>query len=307
MNDLEYQAPEIKETEKFYKRSRWWIGHREGLRRAGLGLWMFIDVLLVSFALWVMVDTFLISFEGERGLLRSMLIENQTSLYENTQAEAAEPMRIEGTPTVLASSETAYDFLGFITNPNENWWADFSYQFTYGSGEETELRTAFVYPGETRPVVALGEEISRPSNVKLRIPDLRWHRIDPHAVADFDLWKSERLDLLVENAEFTSIGGGSDDTIGRSTFSVTNKSAFSYWSVPLTIMLKRGSSVIGVNTTMLEQLEAGEQAEIELSWFQPLPTVNEIEVIPTLNIFDGSVYMTPRAERSLDTRTNFGL
>src|SRR3989338_10807384 len=86
MDDLSYEVPEVKATEKFYRRSRWWISHRERLKRIGLGVWIALDLFLVAFALWVFVDTFLIRYESERGLLRSMLVENPNTLYANSQA-----------------------------------------------------------------------------------------------------------------------------------------------------------------------------------------------------------------------------
>ena len=305
MDDLSYEVPEVKATEKFYRRSRWWISHRERLKRIGLGVWIALDLFLVAFALWVFVDTFLIRYESERGLLRSMLVENPNTLYTNSQALSARPLTIDGAPTILASGDGAYDFVGFVTNPNKDWRAEVAYQFTYGAEESTEPEMALVYPNETRPILALGVESARPANAKLRVLSLRWHRIDPHAIPDFSAWKAERLNLVVADAEFSGISGGGE-TLGRSTFSVTNRSAFGYWSVPLAVLLKRGSAIVGVSTTSLEQLEAGETRRVNLTWFESIPGVGEIEVVPLQNLFDASNDLPARAERSLDTRANFG-
>ncbi|KKW37128.1 MAG: hypothetical protein UY81_C0003G0008 [Candidatus Giovannonibacteria bacterium GW2011_GWA2_53_7] len=307
MEDTSYQTPEVKTTETFYRRARWWIAHREGARRLWIGLWIALDVFLVVFALWMFVDTFLINYEAERGLLRSLLVENQTSLRVTTEAQSAQPVTIDGAPLVLASSEDAYDFVGFVTNPNEDWWAEFTYQFSYGTDAVTESDVAFVYPGESRAILALGVEGARPTNVKLRLLDLDWHRIDPHATPNFPSWKTDHVNLSVTNATFTSLEAGSSGVLGRSSFSVTNNSGYGYWSLPMTILLKHGSAIVGVHSTILDQFEAGETRQVDLSWFQAFPTIDVIEAVPTLNIFDASVYMPLRADRAIDTRTNFGL
>jgi len=306
MNELEYHTPEVKETEKFYKRSVWWVGHKNLLKKIGLGFWIAVDVLLVLFAIWVMVDTFLINYEKERGILRELLVENQTSLYESTQTQVADGLKIEGPPTVLASGEGEYDLVGFVTNSNEDWWAEFMYQMETGGEAQTEPFVSFVYPGETRAVMTLSQEVTRVSSAKLAIPTTSWHRIDTHAIPDFEAWFNERVDFEITDAEFTSVIGASGESIGRTSFNVKNNTPFSYWSVPFNIILKRGSAVIGVNTTELEQLESGETREAEMSWFQPMPTVTDLEIIPTLNIFDSTVYMPPPGGSSLDTRVRFG-
>ncbi len=305
MNEFSYEVPDVKATEKFYKRSQWWISHRARLKHVGFGVWIALDVFLVSFTLWVFVDTFLIHYETERGLLRSLLIENPTTLYATSRVQAATPLTIDGTPTVLASGDGAWDVVGFMTNPNEDWWAEAVYQFTYGADTATSPNTAVLYPKTTQPLLALGIKNGQPTNANLRLLGLRWHRIDPHTIPDFSAWKTERLNLVVADAAFSGVLGG-EKTLGRSTFSVANQSAFGYWSVPLAILLKRGSAIVGVSTTSLEQLEAGETRRVSLTWFESIPGVGEIEVVPLLNLFDASNYLPARSERSRDTRTDFG-
>lgn len=306
MDPLSYETPEVKETEKFYKRSLWWIAHRDDLKKIGLGLWIALDAFLVTFAVWMVVDTFLIQYEAERGLLRSLLVENPNTLYATSQAEAATPLVEGGAPAVIAAGEGTYDFVGSLTNPNDDWWAEVVYQFTYGADASTDQSVALVYPRETTPVLSLGAMIARPSNAKLRVLHVRWHRVDPHAISDFVVWKRERLDMKVSDAAFIPLSSEGREPLGRVSFTVANQSAFGYWSAPFAVLLKRGSAVVGAGATTLEVFETGETRRVDLTWFGAVPGIDAIDVVPLVNIFDASNYLPPRSEASLDTRTNFG-
>lgn len=306
MNELSYQAPDVKETETFYRRARWWVAHREGLRRFAIGVWIVFDTALLVFAVGVFTDAFLIRYEDERGLIRSLLIDNPTALYETTQARAARPLVVNGDPLVLSGTEGAFDLALDVRNPNKDWWAEVTYGFRYRGDQMTSLQTVVLVPESSQLLVALGVEGARPTGATLEIERLAWHRIDPHDIVDIDAWKQDRLSFVVSEASFTNLGGGSGAPVGRSVFSVTNNTAFSYWSVPLTVALRRGSSLVGVTTTVIEQLEAGETRPLELSWFQPLPTVDAIDVVPQINPFDVSNIMPLAADRGIDTRANFG-
>ncbi len=300
-----YISPQVKESEKFYKRSLWWISHREGIRKLGLGTRIFIDAILILFAVWVVVDTFLFSYEAERGLLRSLVVENRTDLHQSSVTQSARPLRIERDPVVLGSAEDKVDFLATVTNPNSDWWVEYSYKFIYGAGEETVQQVDFLYPEETRSIVLLAHDAPRYVTAKIESVDTRWHRMDTKAIRDLDTSKAERIDFDVINSEYKTVQID-DETIGRSSFTITNKAAFAYWNVPLTVLLKRGASVAAVTTTVLEQIDTGESKTISINWFQILPNITEIEVVPVVNIFDPTVFMDLGSEAALDTRVQVG-
>jgi hypothetical protein len=102
----------------------------------------------------------------------------------------------------------------------------------------------------------------------------------------------------IADSKFTPTSGNEVGVTGRISFSISNQTAFGYWSVPLQVLLKRGNSVIGVSSTSVERLDAGETRNIDLSWLQPVPTVTEVVVVPVLNIFDSAGYMPPKSDSS---------
>lgn len=253
----------------------------------------------------MMADTFLFRYEGERGLLRSLLIDNRTALHENAQSQAAKPITIDDVPLVLHSGEGMIDFLSFATNPNMDWWADVTYHFTYAGDQATDTASTILYPGDHRPLPVVAVASQGVASAKLVIDNVAWHRIDTHAIPDPASWLTDRLSFSVTDAVYESLALGKE-TIGHSTFTITNNTAYGYWSVPLVVMLKRGSSVIGVSTTSIDTFTAGHAQTVDMNWFVTLPSVTSIDVVPLVNVFDPASYLAPEGVGGVDSRVEQG-
>jgi len=297
---IDYETPELQSQEKRYKLSLFWVENRALFGKILLGIWAAIDVVLIIFALVVMVDAFLISYENERSLGLGFGL-NQANLHELTLSGAAEPVRLSSSE-VFVLGDGRYDFYATIENSNENHWLEFDYYFEYG-GEQTEPIHGFVYPLETKPLVEYAYEASsKPSGAKVIIENQDWHFISPHLITDFQEWKDDRIGFTVTDAEYSSSIDELDKTVGRSTFTVRNSTAYGYWEPAFYILLYRGSAPVAITRTTIDQFASGAERVIETNWFGTLSAVNSVEVIPEIDLLDISVYMPLTGETQTDIR-----
>ena len=195
-----------------------------------------------------------------------------------------------------------YELYTTLENPNDDWWARFTYTFEV-EGVEVETKEGFVLPGETKPLVAFAYESEVPfSSGRILIDDVSWQRVDRHMVGDYAVWETDRLNLSVSDAQFVTTEDV-QETNGTSRFTIENQTAFSYYDVGLFIVLKRGNAVVGVNRTVLPSFDSGESLDVRVNWFGTLPDVTQVEVIPEIDLFDLSGYKALEGETPLDTRT----
>ncbi len=292
---------EEKEFRKFYRFSSWWIDHRDRLARLGLILFLFVDGLLILFATWSLLLSFVIQAPAERLAVYGMVAYGQADLHNYTKARAATPLTL-GSATVLSSGNGLYDFYSVATNSNADWWAEVTYRFTWGI-EETEPRTTVVLPASETPLVVLGKEFAAaPRSVTLEIDRIQWYRVDHHlTLAPYEEWALERLRFEIKDAVFGP--SDTDPKIGRVTFTINNRSAYSYYSPTFLIRLLRGTTVVGVNRVTLDHLEAGETQDVSVAWFGTLPSASRVEILPEINPFDPDAYQALAGETSADTRT----
>ncbi len=284
-----YIAPELAAEEKRFKYSLIWVEHRDLLRKIGLTIWGGVAGLMILYSLWVMVDTFLISYETERALLVNTGL-NQSTRHNAVLASAPGALKLSSSSDIFAIDDDRYDFYTTVENENEDYWAEFDYYFSYGSSV-TETKHGFVYPVEEKPLVYLAwESDSRPSSAQVILENIQWHMIDGHTIPDFVTYREDMIDFDITDADFES-SIGYDTTIGRSTFTVENDSAFAYWEPLFYVILHRGESVAGVTTTVAPQFAPGDKDTIEQNWYGTLPAITDVEIIPEVELLDDSVFM----------------
>lgn len=294
----EEEAP----AKKQYRRSLWWIEHRQQLKKAALGVWIAIDAFMLVSALWMFADAFLISYTSEQRAVAEMAVLGQTELRSYARATSAQDLSFDK-PSAFDIGGSRYDLFTTLTNPNADWYAEYEYFFTVGE-VAMEPVAGFILPGGKKPIASLAyDSETRPQDVTFTLQNVQWHRVDPHEIADYAIWSAERLNLIVQDVNFSTDLVIDDKTIGRVTFSVKNQTAYSYWEPVFYILFKRGDGVVGVTRTTLPQFEAGQTREVVVNWLDLLPAATKVEVYTDLNIFDVETYMPLTGEQPSDTRT----
>lgn len=293
---------EEKQDSKQYRRTLWWVEHRELLGNIGIALLAVFDACLIIFVGWNLIETFIVSAGPEQRALVESISNNQEDLHAYTTARAATEISISDTQ-IFSSGNNAYDFYTQIENPNTDWWAEFQYNFIFDSGS-TSVKDGFILPGSTKPVVELAfTSAAGIGSAQLQLQSVSWHRIDHHTIPDYTKWSEDRLGLEITNPTISQETSADAHGLFRTTFTVRNNTAYNYYNPTFYLLLKRGASVTGVNKTVLQTLTVGETRDIVVNWFGTIPPASQIEVIPELNLFDPMLYKSLEGSQTIDTRS----
>ena len=292
---------EEKEFTSFYKRSLFWIKIRPIAKRVGIAALIVFDVVMLSVATYRFIDYAVFDFFKDRAMIGS-IVEGVSHFHAVSEARAAAGLK-SSDAEVFTLDDGRADFYAELTNPNLDWEASFSYSFTYGETTTPEIK-GFILPGEkAKPLAALAIKTgSTPTSAKLSISNLVWTRVNHHAIQNYATWASDRLNFEFTDLAFERNIEVSGTTIGRTSFTGTNASAFSFWSPTFTIVLMRNQKVVGVTATTLNEFAAGETRSVEVNWFGDVPQANETLIVPNIDIFDPAVYMPLHGEAQPDVR-----
>ncbi len=287
-------------VDRNYQRDLRVVGWRPKLLRAGVIAWAILDIALVGFFV-VSIVVYVVSgsFQDVRDvatIARNVGVAHMVSL-----TRAAEPMLL-GDARVLTRDQGSYDMYAVVENPNAEWYATFDYYFIAGSLTTTTTQASLM-PSESRYVLGLKvAAATRPSGAELVVENVVWQRVDRHEVLDTEEFLSDHEGFTVLSSEYAPDVIFEKDTVGRSTFTIKNDTAYSYFTPTFAVLLKRGGVVVAVNQVTLSQFASGETREVIVHWFGDVPASGLVEILPQLNYFDRSVYMAPEGELGDDIR-----
>ncbi|MBU0646296.1 hypothetical protein KJ611_02345 [Patescibacteria group bacterium] len=277
------------EFKQFYKFSLWWVNNKEKLKKIAYGLAIAAEGGLILFVLWTMIDSFLVSYGQEQRSVGEMVAFGQSDLNTYTVAHAAQPLTFSGTGA-LAAGAGRYDFYAALNNPNPEWWAEVVYKFT-ATAFETEEQRGFILPGEEKPIIVFAQLMTTaPRSVNFELVEVNWHRVDRHAVGNYDLWYRDRMSFEIRDLAVEKDLEVDTKMINRVSFTVENRGAYSFYDPEFIILLRRGTSVVGVNSITLSSLAAGETQNVVANWFDSMPASSKVEILPNINLFDQRVY-----------------
>jgi len=271
----------------------WWVRHRLELRRFGFGFLITICVLFWGFAIAGLVDAYVISYPRESRITRQIAINQQ--LLSNLEGDRPRDVSVTEV-SVFNSTADRLDFMVEITNPNDQWWAEFNYRFNV-SGEETPLRTGYVIPSGMNILTELGytPKTRGSRNASLIVDNIKWHRIDPTLTnGDYPGFYKNRFQLSAKNLKYDTTINYNGRRVGQSSFDLVNESSYGFWDVSLLIRLYRGSSIAAIQTIHAERLKPGELRSLQVTWPDSLTGVSKSEVIPQVNIVNRASYLDPK-------------
>src|SRR3989339_238115 len=177
--------------------------------------------------------------------------------------------------------------------------ADLSYSFAGASGETSQL-SGFIFPGETKYLIALNEDIEGSMRgAEINVSNLKWTRMDGHLIENRTAWYQEHSNFSITGIAHGIVEVGGKQIV-RSTFTVTNSSPYQYWSAPFILVLKRNGVPIGVNQVSLAGLEVGETRTVNVNWFDNTPSSGDLIIESSINFLDENAYMLARSETEVD-------
>lgn len=270
--------------EKELQAAMWYVTHKSILRRVIIGLIIAVDAALLLYSLFgVGKDVFSIPDrrKQEFELLRAALPQGMGSASAGPQ-----DLQLGGVELLQAGEVT--DVLARVKNPNPQWYVRFEY--VIGLGDAVERSTdGFLLPGEERPIVRTLRGAT--GTVVFNIENVSWRRINTHDIPDFETFRKEHLDFEVKDPEFLPSVVEGKGTVSRARFTLINKTAYSYFAPKFLVLLYRGSKLVGIQSAVADRFKTGETRPVEVSWFDRIGAVSNIEVVPEIDILDQNSYM----------------
>jgi hypothetical protein len=270
------------------KAASWYVSHKVLLKKILIAALGTASIVLLGYGLYGLVNYYFIEGPKFEAALRELT--EQGSLEAIRNKLQPESLSL-GQTSIISGGKEKYDFVAKISNTNSSWRVEFDYNFVV-DGQPLLPKSGFLLPNEEKFLLNLAVDSKvKPRRAEIEIDNLRWQRIDPHEIPDYSAWRDERFNFVFEDVKFSPAVVRDKITISRASFSVKNATSYGFWNVGFYILLYRGSSIAGVTYVTISELGSGQTRPVEVSWFEPLPSVTQVKIFPEVNIFDEKVYM----------------
>ncbi len=264
----------------------WWVKNRPRITKGVIG------VLIALIAFFFIYSAYHFALYFSQSQEANNLFSSENNLF--TQRQVVTDLTV-AQPVVFANGGKD-DLAVLLINPNDKFTGYFSYCFLNGD-VKMACGQSFILPGDKKYILALGQSLTTTQGWQLQLDDVSWQRLDVHQIPDWEQFVSYRLHFTIADLSFT--GAGSEATavsLNTVAFNITNNSPFSYYEVPLNILLYNGSQLVGVNRYNLENFLAGDKRAVKITWAGHLRAVSNVEVVPDVNITDTKVFLPYQGE-----------
>ena len=268
----------------------WYVTHKLQLKKN-----FTIALIALNVVLWVYVLygslTLLLNFQSDRAAAAGLAY-NQVSYGEYRDKNQFLPLDIID-QTVLSLGSQKYDLASQVENPNA-WWAVpyLEYRFAW-SGGQTEFKSGFILPGETKFFLALNiDSDTIPSDASLEFQNVKYLKMNSR----INLPPGSEEGFANEDIQFVPLGAqplqaGKTSASSSVSFATTNMMPYNFWDVAFKTILYQGQNIVGVQSVPVKQFKSREKRSVEMNWFQNLPQVTGIVIEPEVNLLDKSVFM----------------
>ena len=271
----------------------------QAFKRMSIGLWLsenrknmtkvlVVLLILISVAFFVYsVYNLIVYFKA--GNPAEGLIDN--NLGQNpTQIEPLALSSVQSFPNNLKD-----DLAILIKNNNPRFYGNFDYCFKRGE-VEISCGSNFILPNSEKYILAFGAEaVAAEGNLSFFISKISWNRIS-REILDYQSFYDERLNFGIYDINFKPSASRVSTNIDLNSleFSLENLSPYSYYEVPLNILLFDGNELKGINRHIINDFYTGETRRVNLSWTSDLRSARRALIVPELNIFNDSIFLKYR-------------
>ncbi len=271
----------------------WFLSHRRKFIYILYTILIIVSIICWSIFIYTFGHYVLIGMVQDRKMLEE-LSQYNGAIPDILMRQAAVPL-VLGEPQVLSVGMNVYDIAVKIMNPNKNHWAEFDYHLEGSNGAIFGKSQGFILPQESKYTLSLGNTLlSRPSKVFFVIDHIKWGRISGHNFPDWEAYKSSRLDFTVSGEKFTpaNINILSENVnLNELSFTISNNTAYNYYTVDLIILLRDNSNIVAVNRYNVDNFYNETNRNISVTWPGTINRVHNIDIIPEINITDPRVFM----------------
>jgi hypothetical protein len=148
------------------------------------------------------------------------------------------------------------------------------------NGQLTAATTTWLLPASKKYLFALDQPITS-TDVSLQILEQGWQRVTNQASLS---------EIAISDIEFTPAAqlSGAGATGGQVNWTAENRSAVSFWDVGWQVILFSGQTEVGFNYFQINSLDSLASRELSINFFESLPTISSVKVIPDVNLYDST-------------------
>ncbi len=280
----EYESNRHPFDERELKFGQYVVAHRTVWKRA-LVFFLYFATLAIVY-LFAVKWIFFLTGSLNIWSVEYDLTYNSIPWKEIREANSPKPPYISSIYAV-ASGDESIDIMARINNPNTEWRASrIDYRFSV-DGKPQSVSSTFLLPGNNSLISEYNISTQNKSpTIRVDILDIVWKRVrdrEPLKVLE---------ELSVADVTF-------ENDINLNSFEVEatllNTSGRGFWVVGLQAVAKRFGDVAGINYIAVEQVRSGSARDVVFSWTSTLSGIDEVEVIPIVDVYNDSVYMPLRA------------
>ncbi|MFA6410388.1 MAG: hypothetical protein WCW26_02315 [Candidatus Buchananbacteria bacterium] len=269
------------------KASYWYVTHKLQLKKLLVIFLILLSVIFYGYAIYKAIMILAVQDKQYRQDLNYLTTQQIDYSYFH---QVNKPKNIEILSFDTAGGrEDRYDFIAKVFNPNTNFFGDQVYLQLVSEGRVVAEKTGFIFPGQEKYFAFFGQTVSDPANIAINIAKVDWKRVHDFEIFAEPRMKFEVTDVEYKPAEDLKIRG--ELSVSALNFKITNNSAYSFWHVGVFIALQSGDQTVGGSYTVLDQFRSGETRNIQMSWYDPLPSVSDYVIIPEVDILDSAAYM----------------
>lgn len=273
----DYQIHDL--SERQLKFGYWLLTHAKDFKKA-----LIIALIAISAVFWGLaiygLTVYLVNGQQDQQIIQGII--NNDLDFEGFRQRHKPQELVFGAPELIYTGNNKYDFSAEVYNPNLNRGVvALSYFFTAGDFT-TATNSVTIWPGQKVLLLSLANQtVRRLDKANLQITDLNWQPLTGASVIE-----TETEPVTVSEIEFTQGATGKERSFV--TFNARNNTFKNFWTTDFQAALYSGNNLVGVNQIRVNEFLAEESKALEMSWFESLPRVGQVEITPLVNIYDSA-------------------
>lgn len=264
----------------------WFVSHKAGIRKFLIICLIIFCVLTFSYVFFSLGRYYFIQY-GEYQTSLATLSEDLVNVQGQHILNQVQPLELL-TRDILPGDRGKVDIAIRVRNPNLNWGLNsVVYQVSLG-GKFYDKQTSFVLPGEEKYFMILNVDGNTSGTPQIFFENEEWTR-----VTKYETWGPERTNFVVNDQKFSSARQSELSgqlPISEVTATIFNDTAFNYNEVIVQTALFSGTRLAGISKVPIGDFRSRQTRPLVTRWTQSLPSISKVEVIPSVNILDDSVY-----------------
>ncbi|MDD4901856.1 MAG: hypothetical protein PHE24_01845 [Patescibacteria group bacterium] len=272
----------------------WWTKNRGILKNILIIFLLSVSILSWGYTLYGYGYYLLVGMNADEQMVKNLA---QSTMVGQAYLDQLKAKNLILSPVGYLALDGKYDLYLQATNPNARWWAAFDYCFTRSAGEKI-CGKDFLLPGEKKYILSLNQSFNAsPNDLKFALTDIVWQKINNHVISNWPQYQADHLNIAVEDQLFTPAKSNAVSekiALNTLTFKLANNSAYSFYEVPLTIILTSGNRIVYLDRYTISNFISREKRRAEITWPGTISDVTGINITPDLNILDQGAYRQPQ-------------